>query len=66
MKTNYHTHTIWCDGKNTVEEMILSAMEKGFDAIGFSSHSTYPDDSACTVPCEKLPGYFSEVLTGLT
>ena len=63
MKTNYHTHTIWCDGKNTVEEMILSAMEKGFDVIGFSSHSTYPDDSACTVPCEKLPGYFSEVRT---
>ena len=61
MKTNYHTHTVWCDGKNTVEEMILSAIEKGFDVIGFSSHSTYPDDNACTVPCEKLPGYFAEV-----
>ena len=61
MKTNYHTHTVWCDGKNTVEEMILSAIEKGFATIGFSSHSTYPDDNACTVPCEKLPGYFAEV-----
>ena len=61
MKTNYHTHTVWCDGKNTVEEMILSAIEKGFDVIGFSSHSTYPDDNACTVPREKLPGYFAEV-----
>ena len=61
MKTNYHTHTVWCDGKNKVEEVILSAIDKGFDVIGFSSHSTYPDDNACTVPVEKLPGYFSEV-----
>ena len=61
MKTNYHTHTVWCDGKNTVEEMILSAVEKGFGVIGFSSHSTYPDDNACTVTCEKLPAYFAEV-----
>jgi histidinol-phosphatase (PHP family) len=61
MKANYHTHTVWCDGRNTVEEVILSAVEKGFEAIGFSSHSTYPDDSACTVPAAKLPGYFTEV-----
>ena len=61
MKANYHTHTVWCDGKNTVEEVILSAIDKGFDVIGFSSHSTYPDDNACTVPVARLPGYFSEV-----
>ena len=50
MKTNYHTHTIWCDGKDDPETVILSAIDKGFDEIGFSSHATYPDDSACTVP----------------
>ena len=61
MKTNYHTHTVWCDGKNTPEEMIVSAIEKGFDVLGFSSHSTYPDDNACTVPAAKLPGYFAEL-----
>ena len=61
MKANYHTHSIWCDGQNTPEEMILSAIEKSFGEIGFSSHSTYPDDNACTVPAAKLPGYFAEV-----
>lgn len=61
MKSNFHTHTVWCDGRNTPEEMVISALEKGFDALGFSSHSTYPDDSACTVPPSKLPGYFAEV-----
>lgn len=37
--TNFHTHTTFCDGKNTAEEMVLAAIEKGFAALGFSSHS---------------------------
>ena len=61
MKTNYHTHTTWCDGRNTPEEMILSAIGGGFGVLGFSAHSTYPEDDACTVPKAKLPGYFAEV-----
>ena len=36
---NLHTHTNYCDGLDTPEEMILTAMEKGFDSIGFSGHS---------------------------
>jgi lambda repressor-like predicted transcriptional regulator len=61
MKTNYHTHTIWCDGRNTAEEVIVSAIEKKFDIIGFSSHSTYPDDNACTVPSSLLSKYFEGI-----
>lgn len=61
MKTNYHTHTVWCDGRDTPEAMISAALEKGFDVLGFSSHSAYPDDSVCTVPSTKLLGYFNEV-----
>ena len=61
MKTNYHTHTIWCDGKDDPETVILSAIDKGFDEIGFSSHATYPDDSACTVPAAKLADYFADI-----
>ena len=61
MKTNYHTHTVWCDGRSTPEEVIVSAIGKGFDVLGFSSHSTYPDDNVCTVPTVRLPEYFAEV-----
>lgn len=42
-KQNLHTHTIYADGKDAPEEMILAAMEKGFDSIGFSEHSYLPD-----------------------
>ena len=38
MLSNFHTHTTFCDGKNTAEEVVLSAIEKGFFAIGFSGH----------------------------
>lgn len=38
MIANFHTHTVFCDGKNTPEEVVLAAIEKGFFAIGFSAH----------------------------
>ena len=40
--TNYHTHTTWCDGADSPEEVVLSAIEKGFSEIGFSSHAMLP------------------------
>ena len=36
---NLHSHTVFSDGGNTPEEMILDAMSKGFDSIGFTEHS---------------------------
>ena len=49
MKANYHTHTTFCDGKNTPEEMVLAAIGKGFDELGFSSHSEMLKDPAAYV-----------------
>lgn len=42
LKTNYHTHTNFCDGKGSPEEIARIAVEKGFNILGFSSHSMYP------------------------
>ena len=38
MNFDYHMHTTLSDGHNTHEEMVLAAIEKGFDEIGFSDH----------------------------
>ncbi len=35
---DYHMHTVLSDGKNDHEEMVLSAIDKGLDEIGFSDH----------------------------
>ena len=37
---NLHTHTNLCDGKDSPEEMLLEAIDKGFGSIGFSGHSS--------------------------
>lgn len=36
---NLHTHTTHCDGKDTPEEMIETALSLGFTGLGFSAHS---------------------------
>lgn len=39
MKANFHTHSTFCDGRDTPEELVRAALAKGFAALGFSSHS---------------------------
>lgn len=35
---DYHMHSVLSDGKNSYEEMVLMAISKGLDEIGFSDH----------------------------
>ena len=37
-KQNLHTHSTYCDGADTPEQTVQTAIEKGFDSIGFSGH----------------------------
>ena len=41
-KSNLHTHTTFADGKQTAEEVVLSAIDAGMDVLGFSEHSFHP------------------------
>ncbi len=62
MKSNYHTHTTWCDGRNTPREMVEAALGKGFDTLGFSSHSMLPqDDEDWVLTPEKAPRYAADI-----
>lgn len=45
-KSNLHTHTTYSDGKNTPEEMVQAALERGFVLLGFSDHGYTPHDPA--------------------
>ena len=36
---NLHTHTNYCDGAETPEEIVVKALEMGFSSIGFPGHS---------------------------
>ena len=48
---NLHTHTIYCDGVNTPEELIQEAMRKGFE----SRREIYRIPRAFRCGCENLP-----------
>ena len=62
MKTNYHTHTTWCDGKDSPRKVIQAAVAKGFAEIGFSSHAMLPeDDTDWVLTPEKAPRYAAEI-----
>lgn len=59
--TNFHTHTTWCDGKDTPEAMIEAAIAKGFATLGFSSHMARPMEDPCVVPERNLVPYANEI-----
>ena len=50
---DFHTHTTYCDGKNSPEEMIQEAISRGMKKLGFSGHSYTPFDEA---PCMSPQG----------
>ena len=61
IKTNYHTHTIYCDGKNTPEELVITAINKGFTSLGFSGHSYFERDKDFSMNCDNEARYYQEV-----
>ena len=61
-KQNLHTHTTYADGKNTPEEIVLEAIERGFASIGFSEHSYMPYSSYPNqMTVEKTEDYKAEI-----
>lgn len=61
MKTNYHTHSIWCDGKDSPKTMVEAAIAKGFDVIGFSSHMSIPEGGEFVLDPMKVSDYVAEI-----
>lgn len=58
-----HTHSVCCDGKNTLTEMARAAYEAGAVSFGASghSHTPLPEDEGCVLPAD-MSAYRAEVL----
>ncbi|GMO50602.1 MAG: histidinol-phosphatase [Treponemataceae bacterium] len=61
MITNYHTHTRFCDGKNSAQEMLESAIAHGIDILGFSAHAMYPFASFWHLAPRDYEAYAAEI-----
>lgn len=57
---DFHTHTTFCDGDNSPEEMVLSAIGKGLKKLGFSVHAYVGFDDCC-IKKEKIEEYKREI-----
>lgn len=57
--SDYHVHTVFCDGKDTPEQMVRMAMERKFLALGFSAHSRTEFDLAWCM--KNVEGYKQEI-----
>lgn len=60
-KQNLHTHSTYCDGNDTPEQMVLAAVEQGFDSIGFSSHSYVEEMKDFSIAPDMVCQYKSEI-----
>lgn len=62
-RNNIHTHTLFCDGKDTPEELVKYALSCGCTEIGFSGHSftDIPDDDPFCMTPEATKEYKQEI-----
>lgn len=59
--TNYHSHTLYCDGRSDMETFIRCARSQGFTSYGISSHAPLPFATPWTMEWENLPCYLDEI-----
>lgn len=61
IKSDFHTHTTYCDGENSIKEMIDYAVSNGMESIGFSGHSHTPFDESYCMSNADTEKYIKEV-----
>lgn len=61
MRTNYHTHSEFCDGRATAAEMTAAAAAAGFDVLGFSSHGPLPFPNEGNMELSRFGEYRAEI-----
>ena len=58
---NLHAHSVFCDGKNTPEEMIRACLAAGMDSAGISIHSPLPFANGWAAKAENVAPFLAEM-----
>lgn len=67
MRTNYHTHTTRCMHANgTDEEFVLSAIQGGYDVLGFSDHTPWKYRTDFVANMRMLPSQLPDYVESLS
>ena len=59
--TDLHTHTLFCDGRSTPEEMVTSAIERGITTLGLLAHSYVEFDKSYAIDPTRVEDFRREV-----
>lgn len=59
--TNLHTHTKYCDGKNSAEDMIIAAINSNMQSIGISTHGPADFASDWNIQKKDVEKYIEEI-----
>lgn len=59
--SNVHTHTNFCDGADTAEDMVKAAVRAGYDTLGFSGHENTPFDESWCMTTDATKEYLVEI-----
>lgn len=58
---NFHSHTQFCDGRDTMEDFAAAAVAAGMEHYGFSPHSPVPFHTPCNMTKEQVGPFLDEV-----
>ena len=61
IRSDFHVHTMYCDGASSPSEMVKTAIDRGMDAVGFSSHAYTSFDKRYSIKPEEIPKYKAEI-----
>jgi len=61
IKANYHTHTLYCDGKDEMELFVEKGVELGLDHLGFSAHSPIIQENNFSIKMDQVQNYLDDI-----
>src|SRR5579872_2548800 len=60
VRWSFHTHSSFCDGEGSLEEMVEAALGAGLTDLGFSSHAPLPFDTDWNMALSRLDEYVAQ------
>ena len=61
LNTNYHTHSLYCDGKEPLSAFVTAAEKLLYTQLGFSSHAPVPFENDFGIKEEEIDTYCREI-----
>ena len=59
--SDFHVHSVYCDGSDAPEELMKSAVKKGFRSLGILFHSHTGFDENYCIKKKDIPLFFDEI-----